>query len=372
MEIDRRLKVMMIGQYPKECENEKQVFTGIMTVVYGITVCLESHSNLEVEIAFKELNHIESRFKKAIKFITNLIHTDANIFHIHGIGITSFFSIFIGILRHKKIIYTAHGLVSRENKLGYNYPSIWSFYEFFLFNYSNIITTVSKNMQEMIIQDYKIERRKIIVIENGVSSEFFPYKPIRYLNSELSKYYKEKLFILFVGGTRKVKGLEFLFESIKGLSEKITLLIVGKEGDQHEILISKYEDLIKEGYVKFLGKIPQNELIALYQLDYIFVLPSFYEPFGLVPLEAMAKGKPIIVSDRVGASSIITNMKDGMIVPFGDVKSLTKAINLLIKNPIKRKQIGLNARKTAKKHTWERVAKKYLACYQLLSGELYR
>jgi glycosyltransferase involved in cell wall biosynthesis len=76
-----------------------------------------------------------------------------------------------------------------------------------------------------------------------------------------------------------------------------------------------------------------------------FVLPSVEDAFGLVTLEAMASGLPVVVTDHVGASELISNRKDGMIVPAGDAESLAAAIAELVEHDDMRRTLGSAARK---------------------------
>ena len=354
-------QIMVIGQYSKNFNHTVKI-TGIMRVVSGLVSHLQKKENMEVEVATENLKSNKSFVYRAFKFVYTLIKSKAKVFHIHGVDYPVVVALFISKLRRKKTVYTAHGLISREKSLGYKYPVLYSFCEYCLIQFSDIITTVSKNMKQMIIEDYHIDNLKIIIIENGVDTSFFST-----MQSPLFLDYKKSNHnILFIGGTRKVKGLNFLFKTINLLIKKdvnITLFVVGKKGDQHTTLLSRYTRLFEEGIIKFLGQISEKELLTLYELSDIFILPSLYEPFGLVVLEAMAKGKPVIVSDRVGASSMITNMKDGIIVTYGDIDSMVSAIELLFKNQEKRMEIEINAKETAKEYTWEKIVEKYIKCY---------
>ena len=354
-------KIMIIGQYSKYF-NSIVKYTGIMRVVSGLVSHLKKKENIEIEVATENIESNQSFVYRAFKFVCVLIKSKAKVFHIHGVGYPLVVALFISKFRRKKTIYTAHGLISREKSLGYNYPVLYSFSEYCLIQFSDIITTVSKNMKQMIIEDYHIDNQKIIIIENGVDNSFFSTMQ----TPQFLDYKNSNHNILFIGGTRKVKGLDFLFKTVNLLIKKdvnVTLFVVGKKGDQHAILVSRYTDLFDEGTIKFLGQISERELLTLYEFSDIFILPSLYEPFGLVVLEAMAKGKPVIVSDRVGASSLITNMKDGIIVTYNDIDSMANAIELLFKNQEKRLEIEINAKETAKEYTWGKIIEKYIKCY---------
>lgn len=372
-----RLKVAIVGQYPKENQVETEVYTGIMRVVHGIAEELRLCPNVKVEIPAKGLKRPDSfirYLRNAFSFLGKLLRCKAEIFHIHGVGAPMFLSLIIAKLKRKKTIYTAHGLILRETRLGYHYSPISRFFEFSLVKCVDQITTPSQRMRKMITKDYGVDHGKISVIENGVDSSFFDEDiSIREKPSQLQKV-KSKLVILFVGGTRKVKGLPFLLKSIEVLRKMrkdIVLLIVGEKGDQHEALMSEYSHLLQEGCVRVLGKISEHDLNLMYEIAEMIIVPSLYEPFGLVVLEAMAKGKVVIVSDRVGASSIITNMKDGVIVPYGDVTQLVCEINTLLSDKRKKDKIGINAKETARKYAWKQIAPKYVRCYtQILSANV--
>jgi glycosyltransferase involved in cell wall biosynthesis len=369
-----RLKVAIIGQYPKEDQIQKVVFTGIMRVVHGLTEELKAFPNVQIETPTKGLKHPKNvgpyLLRGGLSFLRNLLLSKTEVFHIHGVSFPMFLSLIIAKLKRKKTIYTAHGLVSREIRLGYRYSPFSRFFEFFLIKFSNHITTPSENMRKMIVTDYSVDIKKISVIENGVSRSFFDENTKHTERPPQLQKLKGKHLILFVGGTQKAKGLHFLLKSIALLKKQrrdFILLVAGRTNDS-ALLLSRYTDLLKEEYVKFLGRISHSKLSLIYDFIDILVLPSAYESFGLTVLEAMAKGKVVIVTDRVGVSSIITNNEDGVIIPYGDVNRLVYEIDRLLSDKRMRDKMGVNARETAKKYTWEQIAPKYLRCYtQVLS-----
>lgn len=95
----------------------------------------------------------------------------------------------------------------------------------------------------------------------------------------------------------------------------------------------------------------------------IFAMPSKYETFGLVVLEAMAAGLPVIISGRVGARDIITSGHNGLILPdHPNASDMTEALSLLL-DPAKRNKLGENAQKEALKHNWDSVVQKMVQLY---------
>lgn len=375
----RCLKVAMIGKYPEKSPGE-EVFTGVMSVVYGLVKELRRYPEIEVQISIKDNKFRASeRFMYHLSSFMTLARSNAEIFHIHGVSLPKFISLIISKIKRGKTIYTAHGLVSRERKLGYYYPLISLFYEFCLIKLSDHITTPSERMRNMIIRDYGVSIKKISVIKHGVDPSFMDGKILSARELKEKPYQlpevKNKHIILYIGGTEKAKGLDFLLQSIDSLRKErkdFVLLVVGNKSDITNFTSSKYADLLAREYIKILGRLSHDKLNLLYDFIDILIVPSVHDSFGLVILEAMAKGKVVIVSNRVGASSIITNKKDGIIFSYGDISKLVYEIKTLLSNKQERDKIGMNAKETIKRYTWKKVAPKYLKCYaQILTRDAH-
>src|SRR4030042_5805431 len=148
----KSLRVAIIGQYPNNDQLNKQVFTGIMRVIYGLVIGLKTF-NIEIEVPSKGLKRSKKFYlniQNAMRFLHRLLRSNSNIFHFHGIGPPMFLAFIIAKLRKKITIYTAHGLISREKTLGYKYSPLYLFCELLLIKFSDRITTVSTLMKKMI------------------------------------------------------------------------------------------------------------------------------------------------------------------------------------------------------------------------------
>lgn len=158
--------------------------------------------------------------------------------------------------------------------------------------------------------------------------------------------------VLFVGNFRNgIKGLQYLQEAIK-LVPGAELHVVG-EGDQAPSERTVYH-----------GALRSNELVAQYQAADVMVLPSIgaTESFGMVLIEAMACGVPVIGSDVGGIPTVISDGIDGLIVPSANAEALAAAISNLLDNPLKADQLAEQAyHKVLRKFTWQGQTKKYLA-----------
>ena len=117
--------------------------------------------------------------------------------------------------------------------------------------------------------------------------------------------------------------------------------------------------------VEFLGSISRNRLPEYYSQADIFVLPSVYEPFGIVILEAMAARLPVVASNVGGIPEIVKNNKTGLLMPSKEPKALASAIEALVDDAHLRKIMGAAGRRRVERYfTWERIAKKTLEIYE--------
>ncbi len=192
---------------------------------------------------------------------------------------------------------------------------------------------------------------KVEVIPFGVPKESFEApENTSYLSDKLSV--KENVKLLFVGRLVYYKGVDVLLEAMAKTEERSELFIVG-DGELEAHLKARCDELSINNRVHFLGKVEDNDLkAALYDCD-VFVLPSVSrsECFGLVQLEAMAYGKPVINTDLPTAvPDVSLDGETGITVPSGDVEALAKALDRLVLDPKLREVYGEAAIKRCKEH----------------------
>jgi len=218
-----------------------------------------------------------SEFKKKLKEI----YDDFDVVHIHGFGrFTSDFS--LRFLNGKKpMIFTAHGFF-HTRKMNFFKELNKLFMKRWLSNV-RFVTALTK-VDFLEYNKLGIENNKIVEIPNGVDLSGF----------KIAK--KKGRNILFVGRIHESKGLKFLVQAIKDIDCKIT--IVGKDAGYRR----KLEELIEENgmnrKVVFAGEVGNSELRDFYFNSDLFVLVSEHEGFGIVVIEAMASGLPVVVSDK--------------------------------------------------------------------------
>jgi glycosyltransferase involved in cell wall biosynthesis len=155
-----------------------------------------------------------------------------------------------------------------------------------------------------------------------------------------------KFRVLYVGRLSQSKGIQYLLEAFKqlGLSDAELVLVGG---------IAVDNDALKpyQGIFQHVPHVPHREMPAIFQNADIFVFPSLFEGMGLVTLEAMASGLPVITSQN--ATSVVRDGVDGFIVPICDIDALKEKIMLMYQDKKLREQMGRQARKRAESFTWQ-------------------
>ena len=195
-----------------------------------------------------------------------------------------------------------------------------------------------------------VPAEKIIVNPCGVDSRVFTPS-----SHDLSR----PLRFVFVGSFRAQKGLPLLLKAWRSLSCKSAeLWLVGHGSDRHNRLIGVTDR------VKMIGKVPHHELPMILRQCDVLVLPSYFEGFGLVLLEAMACGLPIIATDATSAPDLITDGVEGYVIPVGDLAALVLALERFIDSPANLKSMALAARSCAERNSWEAYGDRWQAILQ--------
>lgn len=234
-------------------------------------------------------------------------------------------------------------------------------------NYKRIIVN-SKLSKNGILKFYPVPEERIKVIHNGVDAERFnPLNKEKY-RTEIRKKHNlsdDDFVILYVGSGFKRKGVSYLIEAVARLGNdyinknRIRLLIVGKDNLMpYKRLAAQFGIDKNIIFVDYAG-----ETEKYYAASDIFALPTFFDPFANVTLEAMASGLPVITTKKNGASEIIEDGKDGFVInaPF-EIDALTEKIRALL-SPELRKEAGDKARKKAMNLTWDRMTEETLKVY---------
>jgi len=205
------------------------------------------------------------------------------------------------------------------------------------------------------------------IIPNGIDLELFSPDV-----SPISEFRDGKLNILFVGRLEKQKGVSYLIKAYRRVKQEIPnsrLIIVGpgtrlRGKYEQEVLRSGLKDVI------FVGGKPQSELPQYYKTADVFCAPATgLESFGIVLLEAMAVGKPIVATNIDGYNSVLTHGAEGLLVPPKNEEMLAQALVSLLTNESLRQEMAARARLKAKEYGWEHIAQKILDYYTRILSE---
>jgi D-inositol-3-phosphate glycosyltransferase len=215
---------------------------------------------------------------------------------------------------------------------------------------------------------YGARTERIRVIPCGVDTELFqPMDPAK--AKDLLELPPDPL-LLYVGRLQPIKGLETLLEAMTAVPEPAYLLIVGGDQDEPEnghgaALRQQVRSLGLQRRVRFLGAQPQRRLRLFYAAADATVMPSYYESFGMVALEAMACGSPVVASRVGGLTTTVQDGVTGRLVPEGDPTALAAAIASLVDSPEGRR-LGQQATRWAAEHRWPCVAEAVCRLYSEL------
>jgi len=165
--------------------------------------------------------------------------------------------------------------------------------------------------------------------------------------------------VLFVGGDLLRKGIYYLLKAWDELKLKNARLVVRGP------VLPQFRNLASNPSVMIIKKrLPRRELLDLYTKSSVFCLPSIEDGFGMVVLEAMAAGLPVIISQNVGARDVVRNGVDGFVVPVRDVKAIKEKILLLYEDRERCYEMGKNAREQASRFTWDVYGERMKAVFE--------
>jgi glycosyltransferase involved in cell wall biosynthesis len=223
------------------------------------------------------------------------------------------------------------------------------------------IITVSENSKEEIVKYFNLPESKVSIVPNAIDHRKFYPRDRTEVEEVRGKYNLPQRYIHFHGTIEPRKNVEGLLNAYAALSQDLkdefSLVLTGGKGWKDESIYQKIDELKSSGHnVVLPGYIDGEDLPALYSGASLFVLPSFYEGFGIPPLEAMACGVPVITSDN---SSLPEVVGDAAIkVKADDTKALADSIRKLLTNEALAQSFMEKGLRQAAKFSWEKSAEK--------------
>ncbi|MDA4127891.1 MAG: glycosyltransferase family 4 protein [Thaumarchaeota archaeon] len=284
---------------------------------------------------------------------------------IHVQGLKSISSVISGFLASRTIrgacVCTAHGFTP---PYWYSSPSKRYLMRHALRHYDALIS-VSDFVRHRFSKFVGERPSRQYTVYNGVDIDFFnPAIDPTPLRRRLGL--TNKKVVLYVGRLAPRKGVQHLLDAfalaVKTFPE-LALVICGR-GEMEGGLRSQTQKLELTQRVVFPGLVPQEDLPLYYALSDVVAVPSTYEPMGIVPLEAMSAGRPVVASNTGGIPEVVEDTRTGLLVPPGDAPALAEALCSLCADEDLARKLGERGRAAVVgKYTWERIAVATLQAY---------
>jgi glycogen synthase len=290
------------------------------------------------------------------------------------------------------LVVTTHSLEPsrpwKKEQLGNGYYAAGWLEKTALINADRIIA-VSRAMKNDIQEFFDAAPGKVEVIYNGIDVEV--YRPTR--NDAVLEEYgidPNMPYILFVGRVTRQKGIVHLLRALHHVEATYQVVLCAGAADTPEIaeevtaMVAAVRADTPNQVVWIQEMVPVERLVTLYSHAAVFVCPSVYEPFGIINLEAMACGTPVVASAVGGIPEVVVHEKTGLLVPFEKAgpetaepkdpqrfaRDLAAAVDTLMRSPEKRAAMGTAARRRVKEHfSWKSIARRTLAVYEQLASQ---
>ncbi len=240
------------------------------------------------------------------------------------------------------------------------------------------VIVASEHEKHLLTSLYGADASAISVIPCGIDLDVFTPMDKQHAREKLGIRDGERI-ILFVGRIEPLKGIDILISAAAQLhdDENFKVLIVGGDATidaQTAELRAQADSLGIDHHISFVGAVEHEDLPLYYNAADVCVVPSYYESFGLVAVEAMACGTPVVASRVGGLASTISDGRTGYLIPWRCPEPFAERLELLLDNDELRASFGRAAREAVERYRWVNVADAIAAMYEelLVDGELRR
>ncbi len=310
--------------------------------------------------------------QKEAAALVNSLGGKVDVFHAHdwlaanaGIGLKHVF--------RKPLLATIHSTeIGRRNGIHFDYERMIHETEAWLTYEAWKVICCSNYMISHVQWAFGLPVDKVVMVPNGVNTEVYEKLEKNKLSQFRSKFaLPEEKIVLFVGRLVYEKGAHILVNAISEVLEKVNakFIIVGN-GYMKEQLSSLVKNIGLAHKVLFTGFVDDETLKRLQKCADVSVVPSLFEPFGIVALEAMAAESPVVVSDAGGLSEIVEHDVTGVKVYVNNPDSLAWGITKVLLDEDYANRIKVNARKKVQeKYDWNKIAHQTKAIYETVLNE---
>jgi UDP-glucose:(heptosyl)LPS alpha-1,3-glucosyltransferase len=225
------------------------------------------------------------------------------------------------------------------------------------------VIAVSESLRDQLETFYDIDPERLRVVYNGVELDrFHPDRDGSQVRTERD-FDEDDEVLLFVGHEYERKGFADILEALPNLPDRVQLLSVG--GGDRQPWIERARELGVRERVTFTGYVPDEDLPGHYAAADAFVFPTRYEAHSLVVLEALASGLPVVLGDVPATREVVTDGREGHLVPTGEPGELAEGIRQAVGNP----EMAERARERGEEFPWDRTAEETRAVYEQALAE---
>lgn len=312
---------------------------------------------------------------------------DADVVHCH-----TWYSHLGGILTKLAygipLVITVHSLEPlrpwKREQLGGGYD-VTQWVERTALEMADAIIGVSSETRHDVLQLFSVDPAKVHVIHNGIDLKL--YQPAQ-SKSALEQYGIDanRPYVLFVGRITRQKGIIHLVRAIKDIDASAQIVLCAGAPDTAEIGVEMQTAVaevqaVRSDVIWIEKMVPREEVIQLYTHAAVFCCPSIYEPFGIINLEAMACGTPVVASAVGGIPEVVVDGETGVLVPLEQLKEspfepidparfsrdLAGGINRLLRDDALRQRMSVaGRRRVEERFSWAAIAEKTAALYETL------
>jgi len=313
----------------------------------------------------------EAHYVLAPGMVQSFLSKNADIIHTHSYG---YFQNHAGWIRERfqstPWVITPHFHPSWSMWGGSKRKTLREFYDTVIgkgtLEAADLITCVSKHERDMLVSEIGLKEDNIKIIYNGINWADWSSVPNKEVFRKQYPTVSEK-FVLFAGRLATNKGLSDLISAMQLIDKKsVDLVITGADMGLGKQLEKEASD--KGVTVHRLGHIDDETYRSVLSAAEMLVLPSEYEAFGIVLLEAAAAKTAVIGTNVGGIPEAMSPGNNGLIVEYNDVNNLAKSIAILLEDEKMSKEMGNSGREWAKNFSWESIVKEIEHEYKLIIG----
>lgn len=224
------------------------------------------------------------------------------------------------------------------------------------------VIAVSAQMRADITAHFQVDPGRVVVLHNGVDAESFARTERR---DALARHGVRAPYVLFVGRISEQKGIFQLLEAARTLPAGVQLVLCASSPDTPELRARLEAAVAGRPEIHWINAmLPVPEVVELYSHAAVFVCPSIYEPFGLINLEAMACGTPVVASRVGGIPEVVVDGETGRLVEPGDPAALGQALREVLADPERGRRMGeAGRRRVEAQFSWDRIADRTMTVY---------